>query len=258
MDPKGNTKQHLDGANPEAGNQIGRCGLSLCITKGMSAAWPICAAYVPIGLAFGVSAQKIGLSTLEIGLMSMFVFAGSAQFIAVSMLDAGAGAASIVLATFVVNLRHLLMSSALSVFIGKRRPALLAFFAYGVTDESFAVNHHRFLTGDWDAGRCLVVNHASNLAWIASTVAGGLGGQFIAPGAFGLDYTLPAMFIGLIVLQVRRLLHILVGAAAGMVSVALSFILPGNWNVIAAAVAAATAGAVILGTESPLHQGRKT
>jgi 4-azaleucine resistance transporter AzlC len=223
------------------------------MAQGFSAAWPICAAYVPIGLAFGVSSQKIGLSPLEIGLMSLFVFAGSAQFIAVSMIGSGAAAASIILATFVVNLRHLLMSSALSVFLGKRRTWHLAWFAYGVTDESFAVNHHRFLTGEWDWRRALVVNHASNFAWVASTVAGGLGGQFIAPGAFGLDYTLAAMFIGLIVLQVNRLLHVVVGAAAGAASVALSFVFPGNWNIIVASIAAATAGAFILSVN-----GRRT
>jgi predicted branched-subunit amino acid permease len=66
------------------------------------------------------------------------------------------------------------------------------------------------------------------------------------------------MFIGLIVLQVRRLLHIAVGAAAGAASVALSFVLPGNWNVIAASVVAAAGGAVILGIGGPLHRRRKT
>ncbi len=251
-------KKHSGPSDTAPGNQTGTALLYSCLAQGFSAAWPICAAYVPIGLAFGVSAQKIGLSPLEIGLMSLFVFAGSAQFIAVSMIGSGAGPASIILATFVVNLRHLLMSSALSVFLGERRTSHLALFAYGVTDESFAVNHHRFLTGNWGAGRALVVNHASNLAWVASTVAGGLGGQFIAPGAFGLDYTLAAMFIGLIVLQVNRLLHVAVGVAAGSASVALSFVLPGNWNIIAASIAAATAGAVILGINGPLHRKRKT
>jgi len=251
-------RKNLHGrSDADTGNETAAALFYSRMTQGLSAAWPICAAYVPIGLAFGVSAQKIGLSPLEIGLMSLFVFAGSAQFIAVSMIGSGAGAASIILATFVVNLRHLLMSSALSIFLGKKRSAHPALFAYGVTDESFAVNHHRFLTGNWDAFRALVVNHASNLAWIASTVAGGLGGQFIAPGAFGLDYTLSAMFIGLIVLQVRRLLHVAVGAVAGAASVALSFVLPGNWNIIAASVAAATAGAVILGINGPFHRRRK-
>lgn len=216
------------------------------LRQGLAAAWPICAAYVPIGLAFGVAAQRIGLSPFEIGMMSLLVFAGSAQFIAVSMIGGGAGAASIILAAFVVNLRHLLMSSALSVFLGKRRASHLALFAYGITDESFAVNHQRFVSGDWDVTRALVVNHSTNLAWAASTVAGGVGGQFIAPGAFGLDYTLCAMFIGLVVLQIHRALHVAVGVAAGAAAVGLSFILPGNWHVIAASVAAAAAGAAVM------------
>lgn len=227
------------------------------IGRGLSAAWPICAAYVPIGLAFGVSAGRTGLSPVEIGLMSILVFAGSAQFIAVSMIGGGAGVASIILTTFVVNLRHLLMSSALSVFLGKRRSAHLALFAYGVTDESFAVNHQRFLSGDWDYTSALVVNHAANLAWVASTVAGGLGGQFIAPGAFGLDYTLSAMFIGLIVLQIRRVLHVIVGLAAGTASVGLYFVLPGNWHVIAASAAAAAAGALFMSRANATRRGTR-
>ena len=58
------------------------------LSRGAVAAWPICLGYMPIGLAFGVLAQKAGLSPLEIGLMSVLVFAGSSQFIAVSMLAA--------------------------------------------------------------------------------------------------------------------------------------------------------------------------
>jgi 4-azaleucine resistance transporter AzlC len=81
-------------------------------TQGLQAGWPICLGYIPIGLAFGVLAQKAGLSPLHIGLMSALVFAGSAQFIAVSMLAAGASATAIILTTFVVNLRHVLMSTA--------------------------------------------------------------------------------------------------------------------------------------------------
>jgi len=88
------------------------------ILQGLSAAWPICLGYIPIGLAFGVLAQKAGLDPIEIMLMSILVFAGSSQFIAVSMLSTGAGAVSIIITTFAVNLRHLLMSSSLAVFLG--------------------------------------------------------------------------------------------------------------------------------------------
>ena len=81
--------------------------------EGLNAGWPICLGYVPIGMAFGVLAQKAGLTPLQIGLMSIMVFAGSAQFIAVSMLTGGASVPAIITTTFVVNLRHVLMSSAL-------------------------------------------------------------------------------------------------------------------------------------------------
>jgi 4-azaleucine resistance transporter AzlC len=108
------------------------------IMQGLIAAWPICLGYIPLGLAFGVIAQKAGLHPLEIGFMSLLVFAGSSQFIAVSMLSSGAGAASIIFTTFAVNLRHFLMSSALVLHLANIRKRILSLFAYGVTDESFA------------------------------------------------------------------------------------------------------------------------
>jgi predicted branched-subunit amino acid permease len=85
--------------------------------RAASAGWPICLGYLPIGMAFGVLAQKAGLTPLQIGLMSILVFAGSSQFIAVSMLTGGASAPAIIATTFVVNLRHVLMSSALAVYL---------------------------------------------------------------------------------------------------------------------------------------------
>ena len=90
---------------------------STIFKEGLNAGWPICLGYLPIGMAFGVLAQKAGLTPLQIGLMSIMVFAGSAQFIAVAMLAGGASAPAIITTTFVVNLRHMLMSSALAVYL---------------------------------------------------------------------------------------------------------------------------------------------
>lgn len=137
------------------------------LKEGLTAGWPICLGYLPIGIALGVLAQKAGLSPLAVGLMSMFVFAGSSQFIAVSMLAGGATFVAIIVTTFMVNLRHLLMSSSLSVFLNGSRKGLLFLFAYGLTDESFAVNYVRFKEGGWDLKRALVVNHVANFTWIA-------------------------------------------------------------------------------------------
>ena len=214
-------------------------------TDGLSAGWPICLGYVPIGMAFGVLAQKAGLTPLQIGLMSIVVFAGSSQFIAVSMLSAGASAPAIIATTFMVNLRHILMSSALAVYLRAAHRGLLALFAYGVTDESFAVNLPRLRTEDWGLSRALVVNQAANLTWLVSTVTGGVGGRFIPEGALGIDYALIAMFICLLIYQIRQRIHLLTAVIAGVSAVGLALLMPGNSYIVVASIAAATAGVVI-------------
>jgi len=223
----------------------GKTGARPEIIQGLMAAWPICLGYVPIGLAFGVLAQKAGLHPFEVGLMSILVFAGSSQFIAISMLSSGAGAASIIATTFVVNLRHFLMSSALAVYLGDVRRRILTLFAYGVTDESFAVNLPKFRDGNWDMKRGLVVNHAPNLAWIICTVVGAYSGQFIPAKAFGIDYALIAMFICLLVFQLRGRKYVVTAVIAGAAAVILSLILPGNSHIVLASILAATLGVVL-------------
>jgi 4-azaleucine resistance transporter AzlC len=214
-------------------------------TQGLQAGWPICLGYIPIGLAFGVLAQKAGLSPLHIGLMSALVFAGSAQFIAVSMLAAGASATAIILTTFVVNLRHVLMSSSLAVHLRGESRSKLSLLAYGVTDESFAVNLYQFNNCSWDMNRCLVVNHVANLTWCMSTVAGSIGGQYIPASAFGIDYALIAMFICLLVFQFKGPAYVWTGLLAALLAVVLALLIPGNLYIVLASVLAATVGLAI-------------
>lgn len=217
------------------------------IKEGTKAAWPICLGYIPIGLAFGVIAQKAGLSPFEIGGMSLLVFAGSAQFIGVSMLSSGAGFFSIVLATFTINLRHLLMSSALAMYMRSVNRSWLGLFAYGVTDESFALNMARFRAGSWGRNQALAVNHVSNAAWVVSTVAGGYGGSFIPQRAFGIDYALIAMLLCLLVFQLRDRLHALVAIISGASAVLISLVVAGNAHVMIASVIGATLGLLLRG-----------
>ena len=212
------------------------------LKEGMVAAWPICLGYMPIGLAFGVLAHNAGLAPWEIGLMSLFVYAGSSQFIAVSMISNGAAVIPIILTTFTVNLRHLLMSSSLAVYLQRLGVSRISLYAYGVTDESFALNMTRFRNGDWDWRSALALNHTANLAWIVSTIIGGYGGQFIPAGAFGIDYALPAMFICLLVFQIRGGLYVLVAVLSGLLAVAFSLLFPGNAYIVMASVTAATLG----------------
>ena len=216
-------------------------GVKTSILQGLSAAWPICLGYIPIGIAFGVLAQKAGLYPIEIMLMSILVFAGSSQFIAVSMLSTGAGAVSIIVTTFAVNLRHLLMSSSLAVFMGTTTRKRLSLFAYGVTDESFAVNYTRFSQKIWNLDKALVVNHTANITWVVSSIIGGYGGRFIHAGAFGIDYALTAMFICLLIFQLKGPFYVITAVMAGGAAVILSLIIPGSSYIILASIFAATA-----------------
>lgn len=210
------------------------------IKQGLIAGWPICLGYVPVGLAFGVLAEKAGLHPLEIGLMSLVVFAGSSQFVAISMLSGGAGLIPVIATTFMVNLRHLLMSSSLSLYLRGVNRKTLSLFAYGVTDESFAVNLSKFKYGEWDIKRGLVTNHAPNITWITATIIGGYCGQFIPPKAFGIDYALTAMFICLLAFQLRGRKYVITAIIAGALAVILSLTVSGNLYIILASVLAAT------------------
>ena len=215
------------------------------ITAGLGAAWPICLGYFPIGLSLGVLAQKGGLEPWQTGLMSLLVFAGGSQFIAIAMLGAGASSVTIVATTFIVNLRHLLMSSALSVHFPGVSRRFLALFAYGITDESFAVNMARFNQGGWNRHSALVLNQTANLTWIVSTTAGTFLGQLIPAGAFGIDYALTGMFICLLVFQLRGPAFTATALIAGFSSVLAYLYLPGNAYIMVASCFAATLGFAI-------------
>jgi len=212
------------------------------LRQGAAAAWPICLGYFPIGLALGVLAQQAGIPWWAVAMMSVLVFAGSAQFICVAMLAAGATAPAIILTTFVVNLRHLLMSSALAVYLARVNRWFLALFAYGITDESFAVNLTRFRDTVWGKWRALVTNQLANLVWILATITGTLVGQFVPQGAFGIDYALIGMFICLLVFQLQGRIYIVTALLAAIISVLWYLLIPGDSYIVGASMSAATIG----------------
>jgi len=107
------------------------------------------------------------------------------------------------------------------------------------------VNLPRFSTGTWSLPKALVVNHAANLTWFISTVAGGISGSFIPEKALGIDYALIAMFICLLIYQIRKRIHLLTAVIAGLIAVALALIIPGNSYIVIASIAAATVGVII-------------
>lgn len=223
---------------------------STSFLDGVRAAGPVVLGYLPIGFAFGVLARTTGLATAEIALMSLLVYAGSAQFIGAAMLGAGAAAPAIISTTFLVNLRHLLMSTALVPSLKRNRPWQNCLLAYGITDETFALNS-AILQGR-PASPAFVggVHVASQSAWVVASVAGALAGQMATnTEALGLDFALPAMFIGLLVPHftgAERGKKALSALAAAAVTTGALLLYPGSgWAIIGATLVGATVGVLL-------------
>ncbi|MDN5323034.1 MAG: hypothetical protein PWQ67_1488 [Clostridia bacterium] len=211
--------------------------------KGVKGATPVVLGYIPIGFAFGVLAVQQGLTIGAIFGMSLFVYAGSAQFIAAAMLSSGATIASIVMTTFLVNLRHLLMSASLSPYLKNISTHLQTLISFGITDETYAVGITQAKTQTCSAKYFIGLHATSQASWIVSTVLGGMLGNLIPdPTRWGIDFALSAMFIGLLLMQMKDKTDLLVAICAGGISLLLAMGLDGNWNIIIATLLAATIG----------------
>jgi len=212
--------------------------------RGMRLAVPVVLGYLPVGFAFGVLAAKAGLTPFAAGLMSYLVYAGSGQLIAAGLLAAGTSSANIILTTFVVNLRHLLMSAAMTPYLKNWSKPLQAWFTFEMTDETFAANIGRFSSSGVNKGETFGLNTTAHLSWVAGGVAGALLDSAIGDiKPLGLDFALPAMFIALLIPHFRiprRLLAALSGAAFSIVFAVYG---AGQWNVMLATICAASLAA---------------
>jgi len=212
----------------------------------LAPAVPVVLGYLPVGFAYGVLGINAGIGTLNTILMSIIVFAGSAQLMATAFFAQGLNPFSIILTTFIVNLRHLLMSASLSTHMKKWNKAEVIGFCYELTDETFAVHSLRFANEDAAALPAISINFICQLSWVIGTILGTVTGNLIQDvEPFALDYALPAMFIALLILQIRKQRHIWVALTGGLISLILWGIGITQWNVILATVIGATLGAVL-------------
>lgn len=165
--------------------------------------FPLVLGAVPFGIIFGTLAESGGLSLGAAVAFSAIVFAGSAQFIALGMVTAGASWPMVVLTTFVVNFRHLLYSTSLLPFVRKLPQRWRLPLAFWLTDETFAVAIRRYHDSDdsehkhwYYLGSCVFMY----LNWQACTFLGLFFGRTL-PGleSWGLDFAMSATFIGIVV-----------------------------------------------------------
>jgi 4-azaleucine resistance transporter AzlC len=204
---------------------------------------PVVLGYVPVGFAYGVLAKNAGLSTPNILSMSVLVFAGSAQFIAVGLLAAGASMAGIVLTAFVVNLRHLLFSAALSPSLGGWRRRDLSLLAFELTDETFALHACALRHGPLSRAETLAVGVMAQAAWVLGSLLGAVAGSAVGDvQPIALDFALPAMFIALLAGQAKTRTHLAVALFSGILSTVLALSGADRFGVLAATLAGAALG----------------
>ncbi|MEN6364625.1 MAG: AzlC family ABC transporter permease [Rectinema sp.] len=180
-----------------------RTGRSALFSEALKATVPVMLGYLTLGLAFGLLASDSGLPWWLTLCMSLFMYAGAGQFALVGLLAAGGGPAEAAILSFAVNIRHAAYGVSM---LGRFAPwpRLKPYLALSLTDETFALLSTLPQRGR-DDGRFMGMVSALNQAWwVAGTMAGVFAGAILPWKLEGLDFALTALFVVLLVEQLRR------------------------------------------------------
>ncbi|MBT3272042.1 MAG: AzlC family ABC transporter permease [Spirochaetales bacterium] len=221
---------------------------TLTFLDGIRAAIPVMVGYLPAGMTFGILARGVPVHILDVIGFSGIVFAGASQYMAINLLKSGAAYIEIIIATFLLNFRHFLMSASISQRLKEKKVSRLAALAYSVTDETFSVAsaETRELTAPYLVGLGLF----SWLSWNVGSLIGYLAGSYLPDrieAAMGV--ALYALFAALLVPQVKKSLTFAAfAAAAGGLHyvISLSAILTKGWTFVLSIVLSALLGTIVL------------
>lgn len=210
--------------------------------RGFRMALPLAFGVAAYGLVFGMLAQQNGLRMIESLGMSLLVFAGASQIVAMDLWHAPLPMIGIVLTTFLVNARHLLMGMAIQPWLKPIRP----WQAYGAlffcADENWALSVKQFQNGENDAAFLLGGGLAIYLGWNLATVLGFLGGVNLHnPAHYGIDFAFTAVFIALVVQMFRGKRDTLPWLTAAGAAWLTSYLLAGKWYILTGALSGALA-----------------
>lgn len=209
-------------------------GLFNQFKQGVLGGISIAIGYLPIAITYGLIARSTGLSLTETVLMSVIVYAGASQYIALDMIGKQIGMMEIVFTTFIVNIRHLLMSASLNEKVEKDSGLKRAIYSFGITDETFSVAsvQKSMLTTGYMFGLTFI----AYFSWVLFSAVGYIVGANL-PTVFqdGMSVALYAMFIGLLVPSLKGNMKVLflAGTAAIFNSVfTLCQVLSTGWSIV--------------------------
>jgi len=211
---------------------------------------PVLLGYFAIGIAFGLLLQRTGYPWFLAPIMSLTIYAGAAQFLAIGMFAAATGMFEIAVATVLLNARHVVYGlSLLDRFetAGKFKPYLV----FALTDETYAVltsvRPPPHLDG---ATTAFYISILDQSYWVGASLIGAIAGALIPVNTAGLDFALNALFMVLLIEQwksARSKIPFAIGGACGVAA----YFLAGPGNMLIAAIISGILVLLILRTRLP-------
>lgn len=209
--------------------------------QGLQSGLSIAIGYFPIALTFGLLAKTTGLTLTETVLMSLIVYAGASQYIALSLISLGTGAFEIILTTFIVNIRHFLMSASLNEMSEDDQLGKRMIYSFGITDETFSVAATN--EGTVTTGYLFGLTSIAYLSWVVNSGIGYvIGANLPKTLQESMSVALYAMFIGLLVPSLKKsvkVVYLAVLAAAFNTIFTLGEWLSTGWSIVVATLLSA-------------------
>jgi 4-azaleucine resistance transporter AzlC len=214
---------------------------------GLSASLPIVLGYLPISFSFGVAATRAGFTGIEATALSLIIYAGASQFLALALLSSGAPVLVAAFTLIAMNLRHLLYGPALMREAGEGASTRHAWaWAWGLTDEVFGQALGAVARGQrFSEAYMFGLGLGAYTAWVTGTVVGAYAGGGALQGwpalNAGLGFMLPALFLALLLsILSRRQLPVI--AVSGAVTVAATLAISATSGILLGMLAGAVAG----------------
>jgi len=182
---------------------------------------PVLTGYLVLGFGFGIILNAAGYGILRAFAMSLFIYAGSMQYVAIGLFTGGASLITIALTTLMVNARHLFYGiSMIDKYkgVGKRKPYLI----FALTDETYSLvcNDMPDVPQECRGDYCLLVSLFNHIYWITGSVLGAAVGALVQFNSEGIDFALTALFVTVFLEQwmsTKKHLPALIGVGASVV-----------------------------------------
>lgn len=217
--------------------------------QGLTASLPIALGYFPIAFSFGVAATRAGFTAVEAFALSLIIYAGASQFLALALLSSGAPVLVSAFTLVAMNLRHVLYGPALMKAAGREASTRHAWaWAFGLTDEVFGQALGSLARGQqFSEGYMFGLGLGAYASWLAGTAVGAVAGGGALDGwpaiSAGLGFMLPALFLALLLsIMTRRQLPVI--AVAALATVAGTLALGATSGILLGMLAGALAGLV--------------